>query len=375
MKKLFLLVGLIIASMVNVVAQQASKEFYMIVGTYTAKTSKGIYVYRFNPTTGKLQFSSTVSGVKNPSFIAVSPTQEMVYSVGETDGDGTVNSFRFDRKQGVLSYLNSQSAGGPGSCHVTTDRTGKWVMVGNYGAGSLSILPVEADGTLGKATQTIQHTGSSVNKNRQEKPHVHSVNVAVNNTDVFVPDLGVDKVYTYQLDTQKGLLNPGKPAFTSSTPGSGPRHFVFSLNNKYAYVIEELTATVTAYRYEKGTLKPIQTISTVPSDYTGLKWDADIHVSADGKFLYASNRAHESITVYAIDAKTGKLTWVDNISVEGKTPRNFAIDPTGNYVLVANQDSDNVTVFSRDKKTGKLKYTGYSIEVSMPVCLKFADAL
>jgi 6-phosphogluconolactonase len=171
--------------------------------TYTAKTSKGIYVYRFNPATGKLQYTSSVSGVKNPSFVAVSPTQEMVYSVGETDGDGTVNSFRFDRKQGVLSYLNSQSAGGPGSCHVTTDRTGKWVMVGNYGGGSLSILPVESDGTLGKATQTIQHTGSSVNKNRQEKPHVHSVNVAVNNTDVFVPDLGVDKVYTYKLDTQK----------------------------------------------------------------------------------------------------------------------------------------------------------------------------
>ncbi|WP_044171897.1 lactonase family protein [Flectobacillus major] len=372
MKKISILLSLFLVWSSAILAQ-APQEFYVLVGTYTSKASKGIYVYKFNTATGELQFSSVVSGVKNPSFITLSPNQKFAYSVGETDGDGTVNAFSFDKQSGSLSFLNSESAGGAGPCHITTDRTGKWVIAGNYGGGSLSILPILGNGTVGKATQTIQHTGHSVNASRQEKPHVHSINVAPNNQDVFVPDLGVDKIYTYSLDTQKGLLNEGKPAYTSSIAGSGPRHFTFHPNGKWAYVIEELSATVTAYRYQKGGLKATQTISTLPADYTGKKWCADIHISPDGKFLYASNRSHESITVYAINTKTGQLTWVDNTNVAGKTPRNFAIDPTGNYILVANQDSDNITIFKRDKATGKFTYTGTSVEVSMPVCLQWAN--
>ncbi len=373
MKKIFLSLGMILCLTLSTLAQKNSKAFYLLVGTYTAKTSKGLYVYKFDTQTGDLKYISEASGVKNPSFLTISKDKKSVYSVGETDGGGAVNSFAFNASTGQIALKNTQSAGGAGPCHITIDKTNKWVIVGNYGAGSLSILPVLPDGSLGSATQTIQHTGSSINTERQNAPHVHSINIAPNNKDVFVPDLGTDKIFTYRLNALDGSLTPGNPPFTAVIPGSGPRHFTFHPKGRFAYVIEELSATVTAFHYTAGKLKAFQTINTLPADYTGRKWCADIHISPDGKFLYASNRAHESITVYAINPRTGELTWVDNTSVEGKTPRNFMIDPTGKYVLVANQDSDNINVFKRDASTGKLTFTGKSATVSMPVCLKAVE--
>lgn len=347
-------------------------DLYLFIGTYTAKTSEGIYIYRFNTKTGNFAPVNIAKGIKNPSFLAFSPDKRFVYSVAEMNG-GAVSAFAFDKKSGTLTLLNTQPAEGNGPCHVEVDKTGKWVIVGNYGSGSLSVLPVQADGSLGKATQTIQHEGNSINPERQEKPHVHSINIAANNEDIFVPDLGTDKIMTYSLNAQIGQLTAGNPPFTETTPGAGPRHFTFHPNGKFAYVIQELNATITGFNYKKGKLEPFQTVRTLPNEYKGRTWCADIHISPDGKFLYGSNRSHESLVIFSIDQKTGQLSYVGHQNVLGKTPRNFMIDPTGKWVLVANQDTDNIVIFSRDAKTGKLKATGKEIKVSMPVCLKLME--
>ncbi len=358
----------------NIGKSQAKEDQYLIIGTYTrantANPSEGIYVYKFNTNTGSFSAVSVAKGIKNPSFLTVSPNEKFIYSVGETDGDGSVSAFGFDKKSGILTKLNTQSSGGANPCHVSIDKTGKWVLVGNYTGGSLSILPVEADGSLGHATQTIQHEGKGTNAARQEKSHVHSVNIAPNNVDVFVPDLGIDKVVTYSLDTKNGKLLEGKPAFTKVADGSGPRHFTIHPNGKFAYVIQELSSTITAFNYTKGSLSAFQTISTLPKDSKENNACADIHISPNGKFLYGTNRFYDAIVTYSIDQKTGKLTYIENVPVLGEIPRNFMITSNGKFVLVANQKTDNITIFKRDAKTGKLTPTGKQIEVPVPVCLK-----
>ena len=354
----------------NIGKSQAKEDQYLIIGTYTRTTSEGIYVYKFNTNTGDFSAISIAKGIKNPSFLTVSPNQKFIYSVGETDGDGSVSAFSFDKKSGNLTKLNTQSSGGANPCHISIDKTGKWVLVGNYSGGNLSVLPVEADGLLGKPTQTIQHEGKGPNEARQEKAHVHSVNIAPNNVDVFVPDLGIDKVVTYSLDAKTGKLSEGNPAFTKVTDGSGPRHFTIHPNGKFAYVIQELSSTVTAFNYAKGTLSAFQTISTLPKDSKENNACADIHISPDGKFLYGTNRFFDAIVSYSIDPKTGKLTYIENVPVLGEIPRNFMITPNGKFVLVANQKTDNITIFKRNAATGKLTSTGKQIAVPMPVCLK-----
>ena len=369
---------------------QSKDEQYLIVGTYTRPNTKnpseGIYVYKFNTNTGEFSAVSKATGIKNPSFLTVSPNQKFVYAVTETS-DGSVTAYSFDKKSGNLTKLNTQSSGGADPCHISIDKTGKWVLAGNYSGGNLSILPVEADGSLRKATQTINHEGNGPNKNRQEKPHVHSVNIAPNNRDIFVPDLGIDKIMTYSLDAKNGKLLEGKPAFTKVVDGSGPRHFTVHPNGKFAYVIQELSSTVTAFNYASGKLTPFQTITTLAQDFKdkNKSFCADIHISPDGKFLYGSNRyvdagnkngifaptnTTDTIVMYSIDQKTGKLTYLGNEPVLGKIPRNFMITPNGKFVLVANQETDNIVIFKRDAKTGKLSPTGKQIEVPVPVCLK-----
>lgn len=359
----------------TIFAQKPSKksmnsDFHLLIGTYTTGKSEGIYVYKFNVKTGKFAQESITKNVKNPSFLAISPNEKYVYSAGETDKQGSVHSFAFDKKLGVLTPLATQSANGNYPCHVEIDKTGKWIFAGNYGAGNLSVFPVEANGSLGKATQTIQHEGKSINPGNQESPHVHSINIAPNNVDVFVPDLGIDKIMTYSLDAKTGKLSAGNPPFTKIKAGSGPRHFTFHPNGKFAYCIQEISGEVVAFDYKKGVLTEIQTISTKPTDLKGDLNCADIHISPDGKFLYGSNRVHDSLVIYEIDAKTGKLTYTAHQSVLGKKPRNFMIDPSGNFVLVANQDSDNIVIFKRDTLKGTLTPTGEEIQVPNPVCLK-----
>lgn len=349
----------------------AQADMYTLyVGTYTRKGSHGIYGYRFNAKTGDVTPITQTKGLSSPSFLAIPPSHRFLYALGGVNGD-SVRAFSIDRQSHELTLLNTQYVLGAGAAHVAVDKTGQWVIVGNYRSGNLTVLPVQADGSLGKAIQSIQHEGKSIDLERQDHAYVHSINIAPNNRDVFVPDLGMDKIMTYTLNEKTGQLSPGNPPFTSVTPGSGPRHFTFHPNGKFAYVIQEMGALVTGFAYASGKLTPIQTISTLPTDYTGRKWAADIHISPDGRFLYASNRAHESLAIFSIDPQTGQLTLVGHQPVNGKTPRNFAIDPTGNFVLVANQDSDNITIFKRDKQTGKLTPTGNEIQVSMPVCLKF----
>ncbi|QDK79767.1 lactonase family protein [Spirosoma sp. KCTC 42546] len=347
-----------------------SPDYYLYVGTYTRKTSEGIYVFRFNTQTGDFTPVGIAKGVTNPCFLAISTDHRFLYANGGNTGD-SVRAFSIDKESHKLTLLNSEASDGKGGAHIAVDKTGKWVIVGNYTSGSVSVLPTKADGSLGKVSQVIQHEGKSIDPERQTKPYVHSINIAPNNKDVFVPDLGTDKIMTYALDAKTGQLAAGNPPFTAVTPGSGPRHFTFHPTGKFAYVIQEMGATITGFTYKSGALETIQTIKLLPEEYTGRKWAADLHISPDGRFLYGSNRAHESLTIFSIDPKTGQLTLVDHQPVNGKTPRNFAIDPTGNFVLVANQDSDNITIFKRDKQTGKLTPTGKEIAVSMPVCLKF----
>ena len=358
----------------------ADKDHYLIVGTYDSPKSEGIYVYKFNNTDGS---AKEVSHIKtpNPSFVTVSPNEKFVYAVHEIakgGNGGEVAAFAFNKKTGTLTFINQQLSGGDHPCYVEIDKTGKWVIVANYTSGSLSVLPVNADGSLGVATPTIQHTGSGKDTARQKGPHVHCTKLSADNRWLFVSDLGIDKVMIYAFNPATGKLTPAKDPFAATEPGSGPRHFTFHPNNKYAYLIEEMAATVVVYRYNNGTLKKIQGISSLPVGDTGLIGSADIHVSPDGKFLYASNRGRgksNTIAIFKIDPTNGTLKTVGHQYTIGNIPRNFNFDPSGNFLLVANQESDEVVVFKRNKQTGLLTDTGKRINVGKPVCLKWINGI
>lgn len=366
MKKIALL--LLVALPVIAFSQ---KEHYLLIGTYTSGKSEGIYVYKFNSETGDFSFVSK-QAAGNPSYLAVSRDKKFVYAVNEDrDDKGSVSAFGFNEDNGTLSFINKQPSGGDHPCYVAIDVTGKWVTVGNYTGGNLSIMPALVDGSLG-TPKTINHTGSGPVKNRQEKPHVHSTVFADDNKYLCVPDLGIDKVVVYSFNPGSGKLVETSAIRTE--PGTGPRHFTFHPNKKYAYLVEELTAGISAYEYKNGQFKFLQRIAALPADYTGAKSGADLHVSPDGDFLYSSNRGEaNSISIFSIDGKTGRLTWKGQQSTLGKTPRNFNFDPSGNFLLAANQNSDNIVIFKRDKKTGLLEDTGKRIEVGNPVCIKWVE--
>jgi 6-phosphogluconolactonase len=344
-------------------------------GTYTTgnSPSKGIYRSTLDLETGKLAPPTLVAEAVNPSFIVIHPNGKFLYAVSEAGRAGTVSAYAIDAKTGNLMFLNQQPSGGSGPCHVNVDHTGKNVLVANYNSGSFSVIPIEADGRLGEPTAVIQDTGSSVNPTRQKGPHAHSVNLSPDNRFVFVPDLGIDKIMIYKLDAEKGTLVPNDPAFAKLAPGSGPRHMAFHPNGKFAYVISELAGTITAFAYDpaSGALNKIQTITTLPADFHGFNGSAEVCVHPNGKFLYGSNRGHDSIAVYRIDPAKGTLTFVERQTADIKTPRSFNIDPTGTFCLVANQGSDNVVVFRINQKTGVLEPTGHKISVGKPVCVCF----
>ncbi len=361
----------------------APKEYLVYVGTYTGAKSKGIYVSRLDVATGKLSAPELAAETKSPSFLAIHPTAKYLYAVGEISDfggkpAGGVSAFAIDPATGKLALLNQQTSGGPGPCFVSVDRQGKCVLVANYGGGSVESIPLQADGKLGEVGTFIQHSGSSVNASRQKEPHAHSINVAPDNRFAFAADLGLDKVLIYKLDADKGTITANDPAFAAVAPGSGPRHFAFHPSGKFAYVISEILCTMTAFSYDaaRGELKEVQTISTLPpgeSVKAGYS-TAEVVAHPSGKFVYGSNRGHNTIVGFAVDTKTGKLTHIENTPTQGKTPRNFAIDPTGAWLLAENQDSDTIVVFHIDAKTGKLTATGQSIEVGSPVCARFVAA-
>ena len=357
--------------------KQDNYEVLVYIGTYTSGKSEGIYVYRMEKSTGALEFVSKATGVDNPTFLAIHPQQRYLYAVneiGEFAGklSGAVSAFSIDPQTGELTYLNQQPTHGPGPCHLSVDKTGKFVLVANYGGGSVSVIPIQDDGQLGEATDFIQHEGSSVNPRRQEGPHAHSIILSPDNRYAFAPDLGLDKIMIYQLDLTQGKLKPNDEPWATVKAGAGPRHFTFHPNGKYAYVINELDSTFTAFTYDEthGTLKEVQMVSTLPEDFEGTSHCADVHVSPSGKFLYGSNRGHDSIVIYAIDEDTGKLTYVGHELTQGKNPRNFVIDPTGTFLLAANQSTDTIVTFRIEQQTGKLMSTGHVAEVPQSVCLK-----
>lgn len=350
-----------------------SQTFYLFAGTYTNKGSKGIYVYRFDAKTGTASLVSNTDSIVNPSYLAISHDGKFVYSVNETGGDqpGYVSSFSFDKTSGRLIFINSQLSGGDHPCYIAIDKTNSWIVVGNYSGGSIAALPVNKDGSLKPYAQLIQHRGSSANKTRQEKAHVHATVFSPDQRWLFTPDLGMDEVTIYPF-----ILNASHPLAVKSAnvikalPGSGPRHLVFHPTKKLAYLIEELSGTVTAYDHTNGKLNFLHRLSTHPGNYKGAKGSADIHISPDGKFLYASNRGDaNSITIFSV-ANDGKLKWKGYQSTEGIHPRNFMIDPTGNWLLVANRDTDNIVIFKRNIRTGLLQDTGHRIEVPSPVYLQ-----
>jgi 6-phosphogluconolactonase len=354
-------------------------------GTYSGgpANSEGIYVSRFDATAGTLTQPVLAAKAKNPSFLALHPTLPVMYAVSEVaDANGTpagaVLSFAIDEVNGTLTPMNHQPSGGKGPCHVSVDRSGRVVMAANYGGGSVICLGLAADGSIkpvvsGTPGGFIQHEGKGPNPQRQEGPHGHSINPTADGRFAVVCDLGLDKVFLHALDADRATLTPH--GFGSTAAGAGPRHFAFHPGGRYGYAVNELDRTVTAFAFDPqaGTLTPVQTLSTLSADITDTTGcsTAEIVAHPTGKFLYASNRGHDSIAMYAVDEATGRLTFLGTEPIRGKTPRNFVIDPTGQFLLAGAQNSHTVTVFAINADTGTLTFTGESLDVPSPVCIRF----
>ena len=353
------------------------------VGTYTGPASKGIYAFQFDATTGKATTAKLVAETVNPSFLSIDPTHRFLYAVNEVDEykvadsqeqkTGAVSAFAIDRKSGKLTLLNQVSSRGQAPCYVSLDKTGKYVLVANYDSGSVAAFPILPDGKLGDPSAVIQHNGHGPDQKRQEGPHAHEIELSADNRFAIAADLGLDELLVYHFDQSKGTLEANDPPFAKGNPGAGPRHFVFTPDAKFLYVINEMGSNITGFSYDAsaGTLRKMETVSTLPEGFKGTNDTAEIAVSSDGRFLYGSNRGHDTIAVFAINPATGGLSYVESVSTGGKTPRNFQIDPTGNYLLAANQESNNVVIFKIDRKTGHLSPTGQVLEVPSPVCIKF----
>lgn len=349
-----------------------AQKFNLLIGTYTTGKSEGIYVYEFDAASGTFRYLNKATGVENPSFVTVSSDKKNVYAVNETgQGTGGVSAFAYESKTGALQFLNRVNSGGDHPCYIAVDRNKKHVFAGNYSGGNLSVLPVSNDGSVGNAIQTIQHSGSGPNSTRQEKAHVHMTILSPDEKFLLTTDLGTDNITIYGYDP-----NAAQPlseyASTTVNAGAGPRHLTFHPNKKYVYLLQELTGDITLFNYASGKLTAAQTISHI-SGFKGKSDAADIHISPDGQFLYASYRGDlNEIVIYTIDAATGKLTFAGKQSSLGIGPRNFVIDPTGKYLLVANQKSDSVILFTRNPDTGLLKVADEQLNVGNPVCLVFA---
>jgi 6-phosphogluconolactonase len=360
----------------------AESGLLVYFGTYTTGkyTSKGVYVSRLDTANGTLTPPQLAAETSSPSFLAVHPTGNFIYSVNEVstfDGktSGAVSAFQVDRSTGLLKALNQQPSVGAGPAHLVVDKEGRNVLVANYGGGSVAVLPLEKNGKLKSASAFVQHTGSSVNPQRQKEPHAHSINLDSTGRYAYVADLGLDKILIYKFDPAKGLLTLNDPSSAGVTPGSGPRHFAFRPDGRFAFVINEMTCTITAFSHDaaNGALREVHNVSALPPGSTVKQGQsgAEIQVHPSGKFLYASIRGLDSIAVFGIDQYSGRLTYIQNVATQGNTPRGFGIEPGGGYLLVGNQNSGTVVVFRIDPQSGKLTPTGSKIEISAPVSVKF----
>jgi len=363
-------------------------ETLVYVGTYTEPIrfgtgkvlqgkGEGIYTFRMDPECGALEPAGITTGVANPSYLTFDTTGRFLYAVNELKSyrdrpTGTVSAFAVDPATGALAFLNRQPTHGTDPCHVVVDRQRKHVFVANFMSGSVCVLPVGDGGSLGDACDFVQHLGASIDPARQTGPHAHSVTLDKANRYAFVPDLGLDKLLIYTFDAKRGMLEPNGAPWIKMKPGAGPRHVALHPGGRFAYLINELNSTVAALACDRktGALRELQVVPTLPEGFSGSSTGADIHVAASGRFVYASNRGHDSIAAYRIDPRTGLLTYVDHAATQGRTPRSFCLDPSGRFALVANQDSDCVVTFRIDARTGTLQTTGHSVAVPTPVCVK-----
>lgn len=349
------------------------------VGTYTSRNSQGIYRFNLDQENGAVESKGLAADAVNPSFLAIHPSGKWLYAVGEVDDlkgvkGGGVSAFAIDPATGALTLINQQSSKGGGPCHLTVDRSGRCVLVANYGGGSTAVLPINADGSLKQVSSFIQHRGSSVNRQRQEGPHAHSVNVDPTNRFAVTADLGLDQLLVFRFVPELGRIEPNDPSYFKVAPGSGPRHFAFHPDGRRAFVINELASTVTALRFDptNGILTETQTISTLPPGYDGENHTSEIQVHPSGRFVFGSNRGHNSIAVFSV-GDDSQLTPVVIQRTGGRTPRNFGIDPSGRFLFAANQDSDNIVVFAIDPTSGRLSPFGPPLSVPFPVCVKFLN--
>ena len=363
-------------------------ELFVYVGTYTEKIrfgtgqifegkGEGIHIYKMDPVTGSWRPHRTAKGIKNPSYLAFHPNRRFLYAVNELKGyegeaTGTLSSFAIDPQSGELHFINKVPTHGTDPCHVTVDQTGRHALVANFASGSVSVLPIREDGSLTDASDVIQHDGSSADPVRQSGPHAHSVTLDASNRFAYIPDLGLDKLMIYSFDSERGKLKSHDQPWFETKPGAGPRHFMFHPDGTHVYLINELDSTIVSLGYDRetGTVEEIQTVPTLPESFGGQSTCADIHVDPSGRFLFGSNRGHDSIVIYTIDGRTGKLTYVGHESTRGRAPRNFVIDPTGKFLFAANQDTDNVVHFSIDQQSGRLTPSGQITSAPTPVCLK-----
>ena len=366
------------ASLSSCIQTMAMKLSRVYIGTYTRGNSRGIYQGLFDHATGSLIDIQLVAETTNPSYLTLHPGGGYVFSVNEvTDFNGTtagaVSSFVVG-EGGQLSLINQQITRGGAPCYISTDATGSWIFIANYGGGNVVVFPVNEHGAIGEASAFVQHEGSSVNENRQQAPHAHCILPGPTGTHVYAADLGIDKVQIYAFDPDTGTLTPNSIPYTATAPGAGPRHLVFHPDGKHAFVINELDSSITSFAIDPstGALTPLDTASTLPEDFTGQTTCADIHVHPNGRFVYGSNRGHDSIAIMAFDHETGSLSLLGNESTGGQKPRNFTLDPTGAYLLAANQQSDTVVSFRVNSDSGLLEPLGHTASVPTPVCLKFA---
>ena len=352
-----------------------SQTQYLVIGTYDSPKSEGIYVYEFNTKDGTAKEISHVQ-TSNPSYIAISPDKRYLYAVNENADKngkgGSVSSFSFDKKAGVLTRINTQSSEGNHPCYITVDQTGRWIITGNYSSGNFSILPVNNMGELKQAIETVQLTGKGLDSTRQNSPHVHSTFLNKKNNVLYVADLGIDKILNYSFDEKNGTVQPLLQKSISTEAGAGPRHMDISSNGKFLYLVQELSGMVTVFSTKNSVLKHQQTISSLPQNFKGKPASADIHLSSDGNFLYVSNRGESnSLAIFKINKKDGRMNLLQHQSTLGLGPRNFNFDPSGKYLLVANQNSNEVVIFERNINSGLLKDTGKRISVGKPVCIKW----
>jgi len=355
----------------------SASDYFVYFGTYTDGAARGIYGYRFQPETGKLTSLGLVAEAPNPAFITATPDGRYLYAVNwkgdarDPQGD-TVSAYAVDQKTGKLTFLNKGESRGEMPTNLTVDHTGKTLLVVCYTGGNITGYKIGPDGRLSEPTAFFKHTGKSVHP--VNGPHSHGVIVSPDNLHAFVAEVGLDQVRSYRLDAANGTLTPSDPPFVSVAPGTAPRHLAFHPNGKYLYANDESRPAVTVFQVEEGHLKEIQEVPAIPADFKGRNATAEIQIDAKGRFVYVSNRGHDSIAVFAVDQTRGTLTPVQHASTQGKTPRNFSLDPTGNYLFAANQNSDTVVQFKVDPATGKLTPAGQPLAVPTPVCVLFVKA-